>query len=109
MGKVIVITSGKGGVGKTTTAVNLGAALAHLGRKTLVVDLDPQGNATSGVGLDKNALAQSRREINRELARAERMLAEGGYIPGCDHLIPPNVPWANWKYYVEELRKLAGA
>jgi uroporphyrinogen decarboxylase len=60
-------------------------------------------------GLDKNALARTRKEINLELARAERMVANGGYIPGCDHLIPPNVPWDNWKYFNEELRKICGA
>lgn len=63
MGRIIAITNQKGGVGKTTTAINLCASLAAAEKRTLLVDMDPQGNATSGMGIDKEALSVTVYEV----------------------------------------------
>ena len=90
MGKTVSIFNQKGGVGKTTTCVNFAAALGLKGKKTLLVDLDPQGNTTSGVGIDKTEIDVSAKDIliktdfknlsvlpaNMNLAGAELELAE---------------------------------
>ena len=59
MGKIISFTNKKGGVGKTTTAINMAAYCADFGKKTLLVDIDSQGNATTGLGFSKSALKKS--------------------------------------------------
>jgi chromosome partitioning protein len=61
--RVLAVANQKGGVGKTTTAVNLGACLADLGYRTLVIDLDPQGNASTGLGIDPRGLESSMYEV----------------------------------------------
>lgn len=63
MGKIIAVANQKGGVGKTTTAINLSACLAEAGKKVLTIDLDPQGNTTSGLGLDKESIENTVYEL----------------------------------------------
>lgn len=76
MAKRIVIANQKGGVGKTTTAVNLAAALSKCGQRVLLCDFDPQGNATSGLGVDKNAVHPSIYEVLIEGADPARAVVK---------------------------------
>lgn len=77
MSRIIAIANQKGGVGKTTTSVNLSACLAEAGKKVLLVDLDPQGNTTSGLGIEKNELEKTVYEvISGELPIQEGIISE---------------------------------
>jgi len=82
MARIFVVANQKGGVGKTTTSVNLAAALARLGKRTLLVDLDPQGNATMGSGIDKRTLQRTVYHVLIglcDIAEASQTSVSGGY------------------------------
>lgn len=80
MGKVICIANQKGGVGKTTTAVNLAASLALNSKATLLIDIDPQGNATSGLGLAKEGTEKNIYHVIIEEVEFDQVIRETGYV-----------------------------
>ena len=76
MGKVVAVANQKGGVGKTTTSINLGASLAAAKRRVLVVDIDPQGNTTMGSGVDKSVLERSVYDVLMQDASIEEVVVQ---------------------------------
>jgi len=89
MGRTIAICNQKGGVGKTTTAINLSAALAEKGKKVLTIDLDPQGNTTSGLGIDKNSCKYTVYELLLDECSIRQCIRSNIYDNLC--VIPSNV------------------
>lgn len=103
MGKIIAIANQKGGVGKTTTAVNFAAALGAAGKKALVVDVDPQGNATSGLGVNKRNIEYSTYHLLVGDARLEDAVHRTSY-QNLD-LLPSNINLAGVEIELVEIQE----
>ena len=80
MGRMIAVANQKGGVGKTTTSINLSACLAEKGKKVLLIDMDSQGNTTSGLGLEKNELDKTIYEVLRDEIPVEEAIVTAGGV-----------------------------
>ena len=89
MGRIIAVANQKGGVGKTTTSINLSACLAALGKKVLAIDMDPQGNMTSGLGIDKNEVEYSVYDLILGEVEVEQVLCKDA-LENLD-VIPSNI------------------
>lgn len=96
MGKIISFANQKGGVGKTTSCVNIASALGVLGFKVLIIDLDPQGNTTSGVGISKKGLKATTKELLTGELPVEQIIQETPYKNL--HVIPTNTALAGAEF-----------
>ena len=103
MGKAIAIFNQKGGVGKTTTNINLAACLAMKGKKVLVIDIDPQGNTTSGIGLSKNELGNTSYEVMVEDNIDPRTAIVSTCVENLD-IIPASVQLAGAEVVLIEIQ-----
>ena len=92
MGKIVVFANQKGGVGKTTSCINVAAYVAVMGKKTIAIDIDPQGNLTSGLGIRKNKLSKSMYSMIIDDVNAVEVILHTG-VPNLD-IIPSNVDLA---------------
>ncbi len=110
MGKVIAIVNQKGGVGKTTTAVNIAAGIAKLGKKVLLLDLDPQGNATSGLGISKKNLQFTSTEVLLGECRPQEAVIKTKYkglelIPSTSSLAAGEIALVSMEHRNHQLKK----
>ena len=101
MGKIIAFANQKGGVGKTTSTVNIAASLGVLGKKVLIIDLDPQGNATSGVGISKKSLKYTMRDVISEGTDVDDVIMKTEF----DNLwvLPANISLAGCEFDLYEM------
>ena len=102
MGKIIALVNQKGGVGKTTSSINLAASLGYLGKKVLLVDLDPQGNSTTGVGVNKTNYTSSMYELLKDEAELNDVIIKTKFKNL--YIIPATINLAGIDFELSEMQ-----